>query len=57
MPNPEGFTDALEDACARRCAEVGDPPFWQMPELCEPCEHVTPCDDCLAEVATKDSEA
>lgn len=49
MANPEGFTAELERICAERCAEFGDPACWRLPELVEPCEHVTPCDECLAD--------
>ncbi|MBN2760035.1 MAG: hypothetical protein JXQ79_06020 [Rhodobacteraceae bacterium] len=51
MPeNPQGFTPALERACAELCALFGEPPCWRLPELCEPCEPITPCDECLAAV-------
>jgi len=50
MPNPNGFTPALEAICARRCAyPYGEPPCWQLPELVEPCEQITPCAECIAE--------
>ena len=49
-PNPEGFTPDLERICAERCAFYGDPPCWRMPELVEPCEHVTPCEECLGDI-------
>jgi hypothetical protein len=48
-PNPQGFTDRLEDICETRCAEVGDPACWRLPALVEPCEHISPCADCLAD--------
>jgi len=54
MPNPEGFTEALVIICAERCAEFGDPPCWRLPELVEPCEHITPCDECLADIPQKE---
>ena len=50
MINPEGFTPALEKSCAQKCAEFGDPPCRKLPDLVEPCEHITPCGECLAEV-------
>jgi len=50
-PNPEGFTEALMRACRERCAAVGDMPCWILPELVQPCEHITPCEECLREVA------
>ena len=48
MPNPDGFTSELEAICAATCAEFGDPPCWRLPELVEPCDQITPCDECLA---------
>lgn len=48
MENPSGFTDAMKARCAEECAQYGDPPCWKLPELVEPCEHITPCEDCLA---------
>lgn len=54
MPNPAGFTDAIKRICAETCAEFGDPPCWRLPELVQPCEHITPCDECLAAVDTKE---
>jgi hypothetical protein len=47
-PNPQGFTDRLEDICEARCAEVGDPACWRLPKLVE-CKHITPCAECLAD--------
>ena len=52
--NPEGFTPALESACRERCAEFGEPPCWRLPELVSPCEHITPCDECRAEVDARE---
>lgn len=52
MPNPKGFTEALERICAATCAEFGDLPCWRLPELVEPCEQITPCDECLAQIGT-----
>jgi len=49
--NPEGFTPELRAACRERCAAVGDPPCWRLPELVDPCEHITPCADCLKDTA------
>lgn len=54
MANPDGFTPALEAICSDRCADVGDPPRWRLPELVEPCEHNTPCDECLADAARRE---
>ena len=47
-PNPFGFTDGLRDQCRETCAEYGDPPCFMLPELCDPCDHITPCEECLA---------
>jgi len=44
--NPQGFTLELETICAETCAEYGDPPCWMLPELVQPCEPITPCDEC-----------
>ena len=46
--NPEGFTPELMALCRDTCAEFGEPPCWQLPELSQPCELITPCEDCLA---------
>jgi hypothetical protein len=55
MTNPQGFTPELMEVCRERCAyPCGDPPCWQLPELVNPCEHITPCDECLAEVNSKE---
>ena len=48
--NPQGFTDELRNICADTCAEFGDPPCWKLPALVSPCEHITPCKECLAQV-------
>ncbi len=48
--NPEGFSAAIEAICERRCASMGDPACWKLPDLVEPCEHITPCPECLAEL-------
>lgn len=48
--NPTGFTPELLEACQERCASVGDPACWRLPELVEPCEHITPCQECMDEV-------
>jgi hypothetical protein len=45
--NPEGFTPELQRICADTCAEFGEPPCWKLPELSQPCEHITPCAKCL----------
>ena len=47
MPNPEGFTDMLREMCEDRCAQYGEPACWRLPEIIEPCEHITPCEECL----------
>ena len=49
-PNPSGFTTALKDICRERCAKYGEPPCWRLPDLIQPCEQITPCDECLADV-------
>lgn len=50
MTNPSGFTERLRKICAARCAyPYGEPPCWRLPELIEPCEQITPCDECLAD--------
>lgn len=49
VQNPSGFTDKLRAICAERCADVGDPPCWRLPSLCEPCEPITPCPECIDE--------
>ena len=46
--NPQGFTKELKAICRENCAMIGDPPCWELPELSQPCEHITPCSDCLA---------
>lgn len=48
VPNPFGFSDGLRDQCRETCAEYGDPPCFMLPELCDPCDHITPCEECLA---------
>lgn len=50
MDNPEGFTPELERICEDTCAEFGDPACWRLPDVVEPCEHNTPCDECLAKL-------
>ena len=52
MMNPEGFTDEIKKLCAETCAEFGEPPCWMLPDLVEPCEHITPCADCAAALVT-----
>jgi len=47
--NPSGFTPRLRDLCADRCAEFGEPPCWRLPSLSQPCEHITPCAECIEE--------
>lgn len=46
-PNPTGFSDGLRNLCRKTCAECFDPPCFMLPELCEPCDHITPCEECL----------
>ncbi|MBF9050608.1 hypothetical protein GTF97_08175 [Roseobacter sp. HKCCD8767] len=58
-PNPIGFDDRLLAICAAACAEFGDPPCWQLPDLVDPCEPIAPCANCLAlaaDNAAKDAE-
>lgn len=48
-PNPSGFTPKLMAICAERCADpFCEPPCWKLPQLVQPCEQITPCDECLA---------
>ena len=49
--NPAGFTDQLRALCRETCAEFGEPPCWELPDLVEPCEHITPCAECLEAIA------
>ena len=57
MANPESFTPELERICAERCADIaGEPPCWKLPELVQPCEHITPCDECLADLTPKEQD-
>ena len=44
--NPFGFDDAMKARCRETCAEFGEPPCWKLPELVQPCEQITPCDEC-----------
>ncbi len=44
--NPEGFTEELRQMCRDRCAQYGEPPCWELPDLVSPCEHITPCAAC-----------
>lgn len=55
-PNPSGFDEALRLRCAARCAFYGDPPCWRLPELVEPCEQITPCEECLEDRPNPDKE-
>jgi hypothetical protein len=50
LSNPEGFNARLKELCADRCADCGDPPCYMLPELVSPCEHITPCAECLADL-------
>lgn len=52
--NPDGFDDQLREICREDCAEFGDPPCWMLPELVQPCEHITPCDGCLAKAQNRE---
>ena len=52
--NPTGFTAELLDICAERCAQFGDPACWRLPDLTDPCDHITPCAECLAEANSTD---
>ncbi len=49
-PNPEGFTDLHKQVCEGRCGQNGESPCYRLPEMVEPCEHITPCAECQAEV-------
>ncbi len=54
VKNPEGFTEELKAICAARCDdEAGEPPCYQLPELVEPCEHITPCAECKADAKAR----
>lgn len=54
VKNPDGFTEELKAICAARCDdEAGEPPCYQLPELVEPCEHITPCAECKAEAKAR----
>jgi len=54
VKNPEGFTEEMKAICAARCDdEAGEPPCYQLPELVEPCEHITPCAECKAEAKAR----
>lgn len=56
QPNPQGFTDQLKTICEQRCADAaGEPPCWRLPEMIEPCEHITPCAECLSDTAKADN--
>lgn len=50
MQNPDGFTALHKQVCEIKCAEYGDPACWRLPDLADPCEHITPCEECQAEV-------
>lgn len=47
---PHEFTREIERLCTHRCAKVGDPVCWQLPNLVQPCELITPCQECENEV-------
>ena len=49
--NPAGFTVRIQQICEDRCAEVGDPACWRLPDMVEPCEHITPCEECIRDAA------
>ena len=51
--NPTGFNDELRRVCAGRCGDFGEPACYLLPELVEPCEAITPCADCLADIKAK----
>ena len=42
-----GFTPAIKSICLETCAAMGEPPCWRAPELVQPCEEVTPCQECI----------
>lgn len=48
--NPQGFTEELKRICQGRCGDMGEPACWELPQMVEPCELITPCDDCLSEI-------
>jgi hypothetical protein len=54
QPNPSGFTPALRSLCRDRCAFYGEPPCWKLPDEVQPCEQITPCDDCLRGVPAEE---
>ncbi len=45
--NPSGFTDTTRAICAESNAAMGEPPCRKLPDLVQPCQHITPCVDCL----------
>lgn len=45
--NPQGFTPELEEICEGICGDLGEPACWRLPSMIEPCEHITPCPECL----------
>jgi hypothetical protein len=51
--NPQGFNAELERICQGRCGEFGEPACWRLPDLVEPCETITPCAECLADLEPK----
>lgn len=55
-PNPAEFNDALRAICQDTCAAFGEPACWRLPDLVDPCDQVTPCEACLAFVASPPPE-
>lgn len=45
----EGFTPELRERCRNRCADVGDSPCWQLPEITSDVDGqvIRPCTECL----------
>jgi hypothetical protein len=43
------FDDELRKICAEKCADVGDPPCWKLPDMTSDCddEIIEPCLECL----------
>lgn len=46
--NAVGFTDIVRERCRNACAEFGEPPCWQLPDLTSDCDDqtITPCSEC-----------
>lgn len=46
--NPTGFTEEIRALCRENCAQLGEPPCWELPELVQPCQKIMPCQECLS---------